>query len=141
MPSRKAQRRNKPAAAARAERERERQAEAVRLEWLASFEDEPEAGQWSGSEEEPATEPVRAPRRRGAQRPEAGGYQGASVDPLERIRSAAAARARAEQAIAAAVEDARRAGISWHRIGGVLEVTGEGARQRYGVRKPPPAAL
>ena len=48
------------------------------------------------------------------------------------LRRAALARARSERQISDAVDAARRAGISWKRIGAELGVTAQAAQQRYG---------
>lgn len=48
------------------------------------------------------------------------------------LRRAALARARSERQIRNAVEAARRAGISWKRIGAELGITAQAAQQRYG---------
>lgn len=48
------------------------------------------------------------------------------------LRRAALARARSERQIRDAVEAARRAGISWKRIGAELGITAQAAQQRYG---------
>ncbi len=48
------------------------------------------------------------------------------------LRRAALARARSERQISEAVELARRAGISWKRIGIELGITAQAAQQRYG---------
>jgi len=48
------------------------------------------------------------------------------------LRRAALARARSERQIGEAVEAARRAGISWKRIGVELGITAQAAQQRYG---------
>ena len=48
------------------------------------------------------------------------------------LRRAALARARSERQIGEAVELARRAGISWKRIGAELGITAQAAQQRYG---------
>ena len=81
-------------------------------------------------------------RREGPQGPEAGGSPVDVPGALEAIRRGAAARARAERAIVQAVPVARSAGASWHAIGALLGMTGEGARKRCGGQEgPPPAAL
>jgi hypothetical protein len=48
------------------------------------------------------------------------------------LRRAALARARSERQISEAVETARRAEISWKRIGTELGITAQAAQQRYG---------
>jgi hypothetical protein len=48
------------------------------------------------------------------------------------LRRAALARARSERQIADAVIEARRAGMSWKRIGSELGISAQGAQQRYG---------
>ena len=48
------------------------------------------------------------------------------------LRRAALARARSERQISEAVDAARRAGISWKRIGVELGITAQAAQQRYG---------
>ena len=48
------------------------------------------------------------------------------------LRRAALARARSERQISEAVELARRAGISWKRIGIEIGITAQAAQQRYG---------
>lgn len=48
------------------------------------------------------------------------------------LRRAALARARSERQISEAVEAARRAGVSWKRIGAELGITAQAAQQRYG---------
>lgn len=48
------------------------------------------------------------------------------------LRRAALARARSERQTSEAVELARRAGISWKRIGIELGITAQAAQQRYG---------
>ena len=47
------------------------------------------------------------------------------------LRRAALARARSERQVADAVDAARRAGISWKRIGKELGISAQGAQQRY----------
>ena len=49
------------------------------------------------------------------------------------LRRATLARARSEGQIVEAVERARRAGISWKRIGADLGISAQAAQQRYGV--------
>lgn len=53
------------------------------------------------------------------------------------LRRATLARARSERQIAEAVEAARRAGISWRRIGAELGISAQAAQQRYGVVRIP----
>lgn len=48
------------------------------------------------------------------------------------LRRAALARARSERQISEAVDAARRAGISWKRIGVELGISAQAAQQRYG---------
>lgn len=48
------------------------------------------------------------------------------------LRRAALARARSERQVSEAVEAARRAGVSWKRIGAELGITAQAAQQRYG---------
>ncbi len=48
------------------------------------------------------------------------------------LRRAALGRARSERQVADAVVAARRAGVSWKRIGAELGVSAQGAQQRYG---------
>ena len=48
------------------------------------------------------------------------------------LRRAALARARSERQISEAVELARKAGLSWKRIGTELGITAQAAQQRYG---------
>ena len=48
------------------------------------------------------------------------------------LRRAVLARARSERQISEAVDAARRAGISWKRIGVELGISAQAARQRYG---------
>jgi hypothetical protein len=48
------------------------------------------------------------------------------------LRRAAMARARSERQISEAVDAARRAGISWKRIGVELGISAQAAQQRYG---------
>ena len=47
------------------------------------------------------------------------------------LRRAAMARARSERQISEAVDAARRAGISWKRIGVQLGISAQAAQQRY----------
>ena len=51
---------------------------------------------------------------------------------LHALRDAVVDRAKAEEAVATAVESARAAGHTWPRIGTILGTSGEAARQRYG---------
>ena len=48
------------------------------------------------------------------------------------LRRACLARARTERQTAEAVGEARRAGLSWKRIGKELGISAQGAQQRYG---------
>ena len=48
------------------------------------------------------------------------------------LRNAVMSRSQAEQAIVAAVEQARAHGYSWAFIGKIIGTSGEAARQRYG---------
>jgi len=48
------------------------------------------------------------------------------------LRRASLARARSERQIAEAVGAARRAGMSWKRIGVEIGISAQGAQQRYG---------
>jgi hypothetical protein len=48
------------------------------------------------------------------------------------LQRAALARARSERQIVEAVSAARRAGMSWKRIGSELGVSAQAAQQRYG---------
>ena len=48
------------------------------------------------------------------------------------LRRAAVGRARSERQVADAVAVARRAGVSWKRIGAELGVSAQGVQQRYG---------
>lgn len=57
-------------------------------------------------------------------------------DPLEVVRSAAAASVRADEELRAAVDAARDAGLSWHQVGLALGRTGEAARLRYRKASP-----
>lgn len=52
--------------------------------------------------------------------------------PLRAIRDAVTERAASERRIAEAVTDARKAGVSWSAIGGMLGTSGEAVRKRYG---------
>lgn len=54
---------------------------------------------------------------------------------LRVLRDAVVDRAKAEEAVATAVESARAAGHTWPRIGAILGTSGEAARQRYGQRR------
>ena len=51
--------------------------------------------------------------------------------PLRALREAVTARAVTERRIAEAITAARRAGVSWSAIGGMLGTSGEAARKRY----------
>lgn len=53
------------------------------------------------------------------------------------LRRAALARARSERQVAEAVDSARRAGMSWKRIGAELGISAQGAQQRYGASPNP----
>jgi hypothetical protein len=48
------------------------------------------------------------------------------------LRRAALSRARSERHVAEAVVAARRAGVSWKRIGAELGISAQAAQQRYG---------
>ena len=48
------------------------------------------------------------------------------------LRRACLARAQTERQTAEAVSEARRAGLSWKRIGKELGISAQGAQQRYG---------
>lgn len=48
------------------------------------------------------------------------------------LRRACLARAHTERQTAEAVSEARRAGLSWKRIGKELGISAQGAQQRYG---------
>ena len=48
------------------------------------------------------------------------------------LRRGALARARSERQIMEAVAGARRAGLSWKKIGSVLGISAQGVQQRYG---------
>ena len=48
------------------------------------------------------------------------------------LRRAALARARTERQVSEAVSVARRAGMSWKRIGAELGISAQAAQQRYG---------
>lgn len=64
---------------------------------------------------------------------------GDEVPPAVALVQAQAARdlyeRRAQQVMREAVDKARAAGLSWHRIGLQLGTTGEAARQRYAHKK------
>ena len=51
---------------------------------------------------------------------------------IHALRDAVVDRAKAEEALAAAVQSARAEGHTWSRIGAILGTSGEAARQRYG---------
>lgn len=51
--------------------------------------------------------------------------------PLRAIRNAVTGRAASERRIADAIAAARKAGVSWSAIGGMLGTSGEAARKRY----------
>ena len=53
------------------------------------------------------------------------------------LRRAALARAQSERHVGEAVEAARRAGISWKRIGTELGISAQAAQQRYGTMARP----
>lgn len=53
-------------------------------------------------------------------------------DDLAELRAAKLAKQRAEEALATAVARARARGHSWALIGDELDMTGEGARKRFG---------
>lgn len=55
-----------------------------------------------------------------------------SVDPTTALWLAASRRAAAERDLAAAVVEARRAGVPWKVVGELVGTSGEAARQRYG---------
>jgi hypothetical protein len=63
-------------------------------------------------------------------------YEPAPEDEVDvagyRLRRAALARARSERQTAEAVGEARRAGLSWRKIGAELGISAQGAQQRYG---------
>lgn len=48
------------------------------------------------------------------------------------LRRAALARSRSERQVAEAVVAARRAGLSWKRIGEQIGISAQGTQQRYG---------
>lgn len=48
------------------------------------------------------------------------------------LRRAALARARTERQVSEAVDTARRAGVSWKRIGAELGISAQAAQQRHG---------
>jgi hypothetical protein len=64
------------------------------------------------------------------------GYEPSPGDEVEvaeyLLRRAAVARARSERQIAEAVIEARRAGVSWKRIGEQIGTSAQAAQQRYG---------
>ena len=63
---------------------------------------------------------------------------GDEIDVAEySLRRAALARARSERQVADAVGAARRAGLSWKRIGAELGISAQGAQQRYGALAEP----
>jgi hypothetical protein len=53
------------------------------------------------------------------------------------LRRAALARARSERQIAEAVDAARRAGMSWKKVGSELGISAQAAQQRYGAVSRP----
>lgn len=55
------------------------------------------------------------------------------AEPLRALRDAVTERAATERRIAEAVTAARKAGVSWSAIGGMLGTSGEAARKRYAV--------
>jgi hypothetical protein len=55
-----------------------------------------------------------------------------TLDPTTALWLAASRRADAERDLAAAVVDARRAGVPWKVVGELVGTSGEAARQRYG---------
>ncbi len=63
---------------------------------------------------------------------------GDEIDVAEfSLRRAVLARARSERQVADAVGAARRAGLSWKRIGAELGISAQGAQQRYGIFAEP----
>ena len=68
-------------------------------------------------------------------------YEPSSGDEIDvaeySLRRAALARARSERQVADAVGAARRAGLSWKRIGAELGISAQGAQQRYGALAEP----
>ena len=69
-------------------------------------------------------------------------FEGYQPDPDDEIdvaeyllRRAALGRARSERQVAEAVVAARRAGVSWKRIGAELGISAQAAQQRYGSLK------
>jgi hypothetical protein len=95
---------------------------------------------------EPSRVSTGAPRRTGGPPagppgPEVGSSSVEPVGALEALRRAAASRDRAQRRLDDCVADARGDGVSWVAVGGLVGMTGEGARKRYGGRAgPPPAA-
>ncbi|MCW2573487.1 MAG: hypothetical protein JWO88_3545 [Frankiales bacterium] len=63
-------------------------------------------------------------------------YEGSPDDEVGvaeyQLRRATLARAHSERQVAEAVTAARRAGVSWKRIGSELGISAQGAQQRYG---------
>jgi hypothetical protein len=55
------------------------------------------------------------------------------------LRRAAQDRARSERQVAEAVLAARRAGMTWRRVGAELGISAQAAQQRYGSASAPPA--
>ncbi len=53
------------------------------------------------------------------------------------LRRAAVGRARSERQVAEAVAGARRAGVSWRRIGAELGISAQAVQQRYGAAPRP----
>jgi hypothetical protein len=105
---------------------------------LSQLPPSPGDGEWS-----PSAEGSGAQAPQGPQPEDPPGRR--SPDPgrvaLSHLRQARARRAEVERSIERQVATARRHGVRWADIGAALGVTGEGARVRYQVRKPPPAAL
>lgn len=68
-------------------------------------------------------------------------YEPAPADEVDvaeyLLRRAALARARSERQVADAVDSARRAGLSWKRIGIELGISAQAAQQRYGAISEP----
>lgn len=55
----------------------------------------------------------------------------APLPPLMAVKLAAFKRDAAEKDLAAAIEQARAAKVSWRKLGEVIGITGEAVRQRY----------
>lgn len=51
------------------------------------------------------------------------------------VQRAVVARARTEQQLLEAVAKARSAGMSWHKIGGLVGTSAQAAQQRYGAAR------